>query len=227
HRLELGVISDHRQEELQLIAPAPLPPLKREASGDQLQFFLPVIADYAQLEPVVLKALRKRAQRPFNLPGIGPVTARFDKVTAYGTTRGRIAMGLTIAARPVGSSEETIGVVWVSARPVNQPGSQQVGFTDLEVRGNTNGVGGDILVRLANSPALAGSIGEALTQNFARDFEKLLGKVQRAIVEKRAGDFVIRAEIGTVRTGALKAAGQGLYLPVWAEGSARVEYRPH
>ena len=207
--------------------PTQLPPLKREASGSQLKFFLPVIADYAQLEPVVLKALTKRAQRPFDLPGIGPVMARFDKITAYGTTGGRIAMGITLAAKPVGSAEETIGIVWVSARPVNQPGSLQVSFADLEVRGNTNGVGGDILVQLANSPALAGSVAEALTQNFARDFQKLLAKVQRAIVEKRTGDFVIRAEIGKVGTGALKASGQGLYLPVWAEGSARVEYVPH
>lgn len=208
-------------------APTPLPPLKREASGAQLRFFLPVIADYASLEPVVLKALTKRSQRPFNLPGIGPVMARFEHITAYGTTGGRIAMGITLAAKPAGSAEETIGTVWVSARPVNQPGSQQVSFTDLEVRGNTNGVGGDILVRLANSPALAGAVAEALTQNFTRDFQKLLAKIQRAIVEKREGDFVIRAEIGKVSTGALVAAGQGLYLPVWAEGSARVEYVPH
>lgn len=207
--------------------PTPLPPLKREASGSQLRFFLPVIADYAQLEPVVLKALTKRAQRPFTLPGIGAVTARFDKVAAYGTTGGRIAIGLTLAAKPAGSAEETTGMVWVSAKPVNQPGSQQVGFTDLEVRGNTNGVGGDILVQLANNPALSGSIAEALTQNFTRDFQKLLGKVQRVMVEKRAGDFIIRAEIGEVSTGALKASGQGLYLPVWASGTARVEYRPH
>jgi len=207
--------------------PTPLPRLTRDVAGTQLRFFIPVIADYAQLEPVVLKALIKRSQRPFNLPGIGPVAARFLKITAYGTTGGRIAMGITLAAKPVGSAEETLGVVWISGKPVNQPGSQQVRVTDLEVRGNTDGVGGDILVQLANSPALAGSIADALTQNFSRDFQKLLGKVQRAIVEKREGDFVIRAEIGKVTTGELRAAGQGLYLPVWAEGTARVEYVPH
>ncbi len=207
--------------------PTPLPNLTRVPSGAQLRFFIPVIADYAQLEPVVLRALAKRARRPFNLPAIGPVTARFLKITAYGTTGGRIAMGVTLAAKPVGGTEETLGVVWISGKPVNQPGSQKVGFTDLEVRGNTNGVGGDILVQLANSPALTDSIAQALTQNFTRDFQELLAKVQSAIVEKREGDFVIRAEIGKVTTGELRAAGQGLYLPVWAEGTARVEYVPH
>jgi hypothetical protein len=208
-------------------APTPLPSLARERSGEQLRFFIPVIADYAQLEPVVLKALTKRSQRPFDLPGIGPVEARFEKITAYGTTGGRIAMGITLAANPSGNATVTRGIVWVSARPVNQPGSQQVSFTDLEVRGNTDGVGGDILLQIANSAALRDSIAESLTQNFTRDFQKLLGKVQRAIVEKRQGDFLIRAEIGRVTTGALRASGQGLYLPVWAEGSARVTYVPH
>lgn len=207
--------------------PIPLPPLSREKSGEKLQFFIPVIADYAQLEPVVLRALVKRSQRPFRLPGLGPVAARFEKVEAYGTDGGRIAVGLTLAARPEGSSADTRGIVWVTAKPVNAPNSQQVRFEEMTVAGDTNGLGGDLLVRLAQSPAVSEIIAGSLTQNFTHDFQKLLGKVERAIVEKRAGDFVIHADIGEVRTGVLRATGQGLYLPVWADGSARVEYRPH
>ena len=183
-----------------------------------------MIADYAQLEPVLQKALAKRAQRPFELPGIGPVVARFDKVTGYGTTGGRIAVGLTIAARPRNGTTETHGLVWLTARPVNAPGSQRVHFEQLAVSGETDRIEGDLLVRLVQSPGVAETLAESLTQNFTHDFDKLLGKVRRAIVQKRAGDFVIRADIADVRTGELKAAGQGLYLPVWATGTARVEY---
>ncbi len=206
--------------------PAPLPPLARQAGGERLDFFIPVIADYAQLEPVLLRALTKRARRPFVLPGIGPVDARFEKVTGYGTTGGRIAVGLTIAARPQGSSAETRGIVWMTAKPVNAPNSQQVHFEGLAVDGDTNGVGGDLLLRLVNSPGVSKTLAESLTQNFTRDFQKLLGKIRRAIVDKRAGDFLIHADIDGVRTGVLKAGGQGLYLPVHATGSARVTYRP-
>ena len=206
--------------------PIALPPLTRVAGGERLRFFLPVIADYAQLEPVILKALTKRSRRPFEVPGIGPVTARFEKVVGYGTTGGRIAVGLTLAARRVGDKADTHGMVWITARPVNAPNSQRVSFEGLQVDGNTDGVGGDLLVQLANSPGIAAVVAEALTQNFTRDFQELLGKIERAIVEKRAGDFVIHADIGQVRTGELKAGGQGLYLPVWAEGSARVTYVP-
>lgn len=207
-------------------APTPLPPLVREAPGERLRFYIPVIADYAQLEPVILRALTKRSQRPFNLPGIGAVTARFENVVVYGTEGGRIAVGLTLVARPAGSATETRGIVWVTAKPVNAPGSLQVAFESPAVKGNTDGISGDILVQLVGNPAIAEEIGASLTQNFTRDFQKLMGKVQRAIVEKRAGNFIIRAEVGQVRTGSLFPAGQGLYLPVWAEGKARVEYRP-
>ncbi|MDG2535639.1 DUF4403 family protein [Sphingomonas sp. HITSZ_GF] len=204
--------------------PTPLPPLGRDAAGSKLEFFIPVIADYAQLEPVLQKALDKRARRPFELPGVGPVLAHFENVTGYGTVGGRIAVGMTISARPQSGGAETHGLVWLTARPVNQPGSQKVAFADLAVSGQTDGIGGDLLVKLVQSPAISETLAESLTQNFAKDFDKLLGKVRRAIVSKRAGDFVIRADITDVRNGALKAAGQGVYLPVWASGTARVEY---
>ncbi|WP_246352399.1 DUF4403 family protein [Sphingomonas xinjiangensis] len=208
-------------------AAIPLPPLSREGGGEQLRFFIPVIADYAQLEPVILKALVKRSLRPFHVPGIGQVVARFENVTAYATTGGRLALGITLAARREAQREQTRGLVWITAQPVNAANSQRVGFTQLAVDGDTDGVGGDLLVRLVNAPGVSRAVADSLTQNFTDDFHELLGKVQRAVVEKRAGDFVIRADIGQVRTGVLQAGGQGLYLPVWADGSARITYVPN
>lgn len=206
--------------------PTPLPPLGRDAGGTKLSFFVPVIADYAELEPVLQKALSKRQRRPFDIPGIGPVIARFERVIGYGTTNGRIAVGLQIAARRVTDSTDTRGMVWLTALPVNTPGSQRVRFEQLQVEGDTDRLTGDLLVRLVQAPAVSELLADELTQNFTKDYQKLLGKIRRAIVDKRAGDFRIQASIAQVRTGTLKASGQGLYLPVWAEGAARVEYRP-
>ena len=44
-----------------------------------LQFYIPVLADYEQLEPVVLRALRKLAAKGITLKGIGAVDAEFMK----------------------------------------------------------------------------------------------------------------------------------------------------
>lgn len=209
-------------------APTALPAMTRAAGDGKLRFSIPVIAQYDQLEPVVLRALEKRSARPFDLPAIGPVMARFGTTHIYGAPGNRIAVGLTVSARSlrIGASEVK-GRIWLSALPVNQADSRKVEFTDLKVTGTTDGKAGDLLLALANSPGLSQAIADALDQNFQNDFDELLAKVRKAIVASQQGDFLINARIDTVDTGVLKATGQGIYLPVYANGKASVTYRPH
>lgn len=207
-------------------APTPLPPLSHAPAAGRMQFFIPVVADYAQLEPVVLKALVRRSARPFDVPGIGPVNARFDKVVAYGSTGGRIAVGLTLAARAADGGAPRRGMIWFAAVPVNAPGSARVSFTNLTVTGGTGDLAGDLLVRLGNSPGVVDMIADALGQNFTHDLQKLMGKIRRAIDEKRVDDFVIRARMDHMETGRIRAYGRGLYLPVRASGQARISFTP-
>lgn len=205
----------------------PLPPLNRDASANGLRFFIPVIADYRELQPVLTRALARRSLRPFAVPGVGDVNAQFSDIIMYGTDGGRIAVGLNVTARIAGdTAQPTQARVWLTARPVNEPNSTRVSFTELAVNGRTNGAGSNLALRLANSPGLSSVLAESLTQNFERDFAKLRGKIDRALVNKQTGDFVINATITRVDTGRISAAGQGLYLPVWANGSARVTFRP-
>ncbi|VWX54726.1 DUF4403 family protein [Novosphingobium sp. 9U] len=209
-------------------ARTPLPPLRQLAANPgKLTFFIPVIADYGQLEPVLMKALRKRQSRPFQVPGVGPVWARFNKATIYGTKGGKIAVGLNFNAS---DEADTIGraraTVWMTALPLNQPNSRRVDFTEFAVSGSTDRTGGDLVIQLANAPGLDRTIARALSQNFERDYDKLMVKIDRAIQGKREGDFVIRAKIEDVQTGSLKAAGQGLYLPVRGTGTASIKLEP-
>ncbi|WP_241557260.1 DUF4403 family protein [Croceibacterium ferulae] len=207
-------------------APTPLPPLAPlQRESGRLSFFIPVIADYRQLQPVLLNALERRSRRPFDVPGLGPVRAKFEKVTLYGTTGGRIAVGVTFAAQD-SEGERADGTVWFTGTPVNDAGSRRVGIAGLEITGTTDMTGGDLLLQLANAPGVDSFIAAALAQDFERDFEELLAKVRRAIAEKREGPLVIRADIDQVSTGKLRAAGQGLYLPVRLTGTAAVSLSP-
>lgn len=210
-------------------SPTPLPPLRRLANPPgTIALYIPVIADYAQLEPVVLKALVKRSARPFAVPGLGEVDAKFEKVVVYGTEGGRIAVGVTFAAKDRADRlGPSAGTLWLTGAPVNQANTRSVAFTDLQVSGTTGGRGTDLLLQLANAPALSGTIGTALAQDFEKDYRKLLGKIERAITEKREGDFVIRARIDDIRTGQLRAAGEGLYLPVIGRGTASIALAPN
>ncbi|MEO5867889.1 MAG: DUF4403 family protein [Sphingomonas sp.] len=202
----------------------PLPRMKplTEPAGAML-FTIPVIADYRQLEPVIQRALVKRSARPFDVPGIGPVHARFGKVTAYGTIGGRVAVGVNFAASAPGSNLATSrGTIWLTGTPLNPPNTRQVSFADLAVSGLTDNTGTNLLLKMANAPGLSATIATALTQNFANDYDKLMGKIDHAIEEKREGKLVIRARIDDVRTGSLKASGLGLYLPVYGKGTVSI-----
>ena len=204
-------------------APRPLPPMRRlKAQAGQLEFFLPVFADYRQLEPVLMKALTKRSARPFEVPGVGPVRARFKAVEIYGTKGGKIAVGLTFNAQPLSGGITAGGTVWLTGKPVNAQNTRKVGFEDLEVSGTTDMTGGDLIIDLINAPGVTQYVAAALAQDFERDYAKLLGKVDRAIETKREGNFIVEADLLRARSGQLQAAGQGLYLPVWATGTASV-----
>ena len=208
-------------------APTPLPQLVREMPKPHFDVRVPVIADYAQLEPVIARALAKRSLRPFDLPAIGPVDARFGKLAVYGAPDHKIAVGIDMDVLPVGAKRApTRGRVWLTARPVNKPGSAEVRFTDLHVKGDTNGIKGDIFVLLAQQPDFAPMIADSLTQNFTRDLTELEAKIRRAIDQRREGDFVIRTRIDSFETGEIKAYGNGLYLPVRIVGAASIDYRP-
>jgi len=208
-------------------APTPLPNMVREKPTPHFDVRVPVLADYAQLQPVVDRALLKRSARPFDLPELGPMMVKFGPSMIYGAPDGRVALGVDVDMRLASrSGEPTHGRIWMTAVPVNAPGSPKVRFTDLVINGDTDGVGGDLLVTLGQSPGFAPLIADALTQNFARDLGELQGKIKRAVDQRREGAFVVRTQVDGFEIGAIKAYGNGLYLPVRMIGGARVDYRP-
>ncbi len=207
--------------------PTPLPHLLREIPKPHLDVRVPVIADYAVLQPVVDRALAKRSARPFVLPKVGAMTVKFGKSTIYGSPGGRIALGVDVDMRLAArTGDPTRGRIWMTAIPVNKPGSAEVHFTDLVINGDTDGVGGDLLIVLGQSAGFAPLIADALTQNFANDLGKLQGKIKRAVDQRREGAFVIRTRVKGFEIGEIKAYGNGLYLPVRMVGGASVDYRP-
>lgn len=208
-------------------AVSPLPALAPVEGGARLRFHIPVVADYRELEPVILRALQKRSLHPIVLPGIGEIDAQFDKVIAYGTTDNRIAVGVTLSAKPRSVDvAPTRGLIWLVAKPVSAANSAIVRFEDLRITGDTDGVGGNLLLKLGQSEAVSATIAASLTQNFSNDLEKLLAKIGKAIENKQTGKFIIRAKVDRYTTGVIAAYGQGLYLPVDAEGTASVTFRP-
>jgi hypothetical protein len=203
--------------------PSPLPPLEAlAATPGSARLHLPIIADHHVLEPVIAKALAKRAKRPFALGEVGTVSASFGKVTVYGTERNRIAVGVSFdATSDLALVPKAKGTIWLTARPVNAANSREVHFTDLEITGDTSLKSEALLFALANSPDFQVVITDALQQNFENDFAKLRGKIDRAIAQRQDGPLSYRVKIVRLETGAITAHGEGLYLPVTIE--ARID----
>ncbi|MBC7522503.1 MAG: DUF4403 family protein [Sandarakinorhabdus sp.] len=209
-------------------APTPLPPpAPRQIGPDAgFRFHLPVVADYAELEPVLEKALHKLSKKPMTLPGIGAVEPEFSDVTIYATTGNRLAIGLKMRVATPGRWIDARGTVWVTGQPFNTPGTRLVTVRDLRIDGNADSPAFRLLLAVARSPSVNAEIGNALSQDFERDFAKLLDKAGKAISEKPLGPFVLAARIDHVHNGLVYPAGQGLFMPVDAVGTASIRFVP-
>lgn len=207
--------------------PTPLPPPSPTIGARGLQFFIPVLADYAQLEPVVQRVLRKRAAQGISLSGIGPVDADFGKVTIYATTAAHLAIGVQTKVKARGHSWlATKGTIWLTAQPYNAPGSQLVRARDVRLASDTDSHVANLLVALFNDTSVRDTIRGALSHDFSGDYEKVLGSARKAIDAKREGDFVLSANVTKVENGQISVTGKGLFLPVRAAGEATIRYRP-
>lgn len=231
-RLELTLAAEARTETFvgprpadPVATPLPLPspiPLERG-----LRFFIPVLADFHQLEPVVQRVLRKRAARGIRLSGVGPVEATFGHVTIYATDNGRLAVGVEAVAKSRDHPRlSTKGRIWLTALPFNTANSQFIQARDVNVVADTDNDLTDLLIRLFSDASVQASIAEGLRHDFAPDYQKLLGKARAAIGSRREGNFLLSADISSVETGQLKVTGGGLFLPVRAMGKATITYRP-
>jgi len=197
--------------------------------GDRtgLRFSVPVLADYATLEPVVERTLRKLAARGISVAGVGPVDVAFGKVTVYATQGGRLAVGVQAKVTPgaIGSAS-TKGEAWLTAVPYNAPGSQLVRARDVQLVARTDSAALDLLVRLLGEAQVQSAVALALQHDFRGDYAEVLGKAQRAIGARQQGDFLLSTDVTSVENGQLQVTGAGLFLPVRAQGTAEIAYRP-
>ncbi len=203
------------------VGPLP-PPARLEADGFRL--VVPVVADWAVLEGVLEKALRKAAAKGIAVPVLGAVNAEFGRPTLYATKGGRVAVGLPLKAEAGLVRAE--GQVWLTGEVWNAPDTQKLEIRNLEVTGELKGAQGRLLLAVARAPAVRDAIAAELGQNFTRDFAKLMGKIDKALTDKRVGPFILNARITETRNGVVRPLGQGAFLLVEAKGHAGLHWSP-
>jgi hypothetical protein len=211
--------------------PTALPPQIAVPRGTGLSFFMPVFADYGELEPPLLKALRKLAKKGIVIDGVGSVNARFDKVIVYATENGRLAVGIDAEVEPIGertgiSFGKTKGRVWLTGLPRTQANSRLVTVTDLRIQGETDRLASNLLLRLMSTDAVMSEINASLTEDFNKDYDKVLGKASRAIANKQVGRFRLSATIDSVTHERIQVTGAGLFTPAVVNGRGQISIGP-
>ncbi|QLC21998.1 DUF4403 family protein [Parasphingopyxis sp. CP4] len=209
--------------------PTPLPQQAESLASPGVHFVMPVIASYAELEPVLLRELREMNERGIALEGVGTIEADFKSVTMYATENDRLAVGIEVDFQVDDEDRardwtRTEGMIWLTGVPYNEPNDRTVEIHDLELYGDTDRLTGDLLVRFAMGPALQQRIASALTEDFTNDYNDLLEDAEEAIAELPIDNsWMVRAEMGEVRHGRIRVTGPGLFLPVEIDGEARIE----
>lgn len=209
--------------------PVPLPPQIPPERNKGLRMFIPVLADYAELEPVVLRALRKLATRGIKVEGVGHVDADFEKVTIYATDNGRLAVGVEAEVEPVGERLGTRfgkakGRVWLTGLPVNEPDSEVIHVQELDIFGGADRLAADLLIRLMTNDKVRAEIAGGLTQNFDRDYARVLAAARHAVASRQQGSFRLSATIDEVHHDRIQVTGAGLFLPVVVTGKGSIAY---
>jgi Domain of unknown function (DUF4403) len=211
--------------------PTPLPRQIPVPKSSGLRVYIPVVADYRELEPVVLRALRKLNKKGIQIEGAGSVNADFQKVTVYATGEGRLAVGVDAEVEPVGdrigkSWGKAKGQVWLTGSPISETNSEVIRVRDIRIFGDTDRVATNLLLALANSDSVRQEIAGALTEDFSKDYHKVLGKAQKAIGDRQEGDFRLSVRINEVSHDSIQVTGGGLFMPVMVKGSGQIVYSP-
>ena len=188
---------------------------------------LPVLADYSEVEPVVLRALRRLSDRGIAVDDLGRLDVAFEGVTIYATTENRIALGITATVEPVGNFTGRFwgvssGEIWLTAEPVTEAGSEVVSVRNLQVFGDMDSDIGDLLVRFVQSEEVRAEIEAALVEDFRADYEMVIEKARNGIRSVMVGNVELRLDLATIHHGPIQVTSLGLFMPVEATGAARV-----
>ena len=203
-------------------AATPLPQMDGRIGGDGFNVSMPVLASYSELEPVVLRELREVNARGIVIPGVGKITAEFEKVEVYATEGGRIAVGIWAKATPgegvasrYGSAE---GVVWLTGVPANDPDSAVVRIENFALTGESDRESANLLARLFMDEEMRARIEQSLVADFSKDYDRVVADARTALRSLSADGVTFSASVDEVHHGQIQVTGQGLLLPVTASG---------
>lgn len=202
----------------------PLPDLMGALPPGGISVHVPVLVRYGVLEKAAYDALRLGDYRSLELKGGARVDAEYHEVTLYGTTDGKVALGVGMSVKAGGLT--TTGKVWFVAKPVIDIDRRIVGIRDLVVAGETDSKAFNLLLDAVNRTALRDRMVKAVQYDFSKDYEDGLKKADAWLEEQPFEGFVFKGEMTGARIRRVRVAPEGFLVEADAEASAAMTYNP-
>ncbi|MEO0589367.1 MAG: DUF4403 family protein [Pseudomonadota bacterium] len=205
--------------------PGPLGANVGVASPPGFDLSVPVLADYKELEPVILKALSKLSADELIGDDSAGIEAEFKSVELYATQNGRIAVGIEAQVVPTGqfSWARAGGTVWLTGEPMTRKGSEVLSIENLEVYGDMDRTAGDVLLGFLDRPVIKALIQDALITDFRKDYDEVVVKAEKGLKSVKVGTAQLSFDVEAFEHGAILVTGAGLYMPVKARGAVSTQ----
>lgn len=205
--------------------PVPAPGAPIDLRG--FHFRIPVVSSYSQIEPVILRALRKLNKKGIRIGKNGKVDADFQKVTVYATTGNRLAVGIEAKIVVLGRSAgqrylENSSTIWFTGTPVQEPNSQILRVKDLKIFAKSDSNMANMLFELANTDEFRSDLQNSIVEDLSKDYKKVIDKAKIAIADREISNLRLITKIEKVEHGVILVRGQGLYMPLEAWGQAKI-----
>lgn len=204
----------------------PLPRLGGPLAEQGINMHVPVFVPYGVLEGAAATALVRPGKRRLKLKNGQTVDATVRQVTIYGSTGGRLAVGLDVELGAFGGLVAPAGVLWFVATPVLDIPGRVLSVRDLTLVGQTNSAVFNTLVSAVNQTSLRDQLTASIRYDFARDYRSGLTKADAWLKEQPFEGFVFRGHLVDAAIRDARVAPAGVLISADARADGGLMWNP-
>ncbi|CAM3144081.1 DUF4403 domain-containing protein [Sphingomonas antarctica] len=204
----------------------PLPRLEGPMAEQGINMHVPAFVPYGILEGAAGDALIKPGKRTLKLTNGHSVDVTVRHVTVYGSTGGKLAVGLDLLLDAVGGLVAPSGTVWFVATPVLDIPGRILSVRDLTLVGRTDSAVFNALVAAINDTSLHDQLTTSLRYDFARDYQSGLTKADAWLKEQPFEGFVFNGHLVGAAIRDARVAPAGVLISADAKAAGGLTWNP-
>ncbi|HTI30566.1 MAG TPA: DUF4403 family protein [Sphingomonas sp.] len=204
----------------------PLPRLQGPLAEQGINMHVPVFVPYGILEAAANDALVKPGKRRLKLKNGHSVDVTVRKVTIYGASGGKLAVGLDLNLDAAGGLVAPSGTVWFVATPMLDIPGRVLSIRDLVLVGRTDSTVFNALVSAINDTSLHDQLMNSVRYDFANDYQSGLDKADRWLREQPFEGFVFNGKLAGAAIRDARVAPAGVLISADAKAAGALTWNP-